>query len=145
MSCVLCVIHSTQGVGQFTVYTAEDRPLRILVGSVFDMSPEITGQFDVIWDCFALVAINTEDLQRYATTLSSCMKQSGKMLMATVEYDRAEHSRHPLCITTPTITELFGDAFDVTFIEAIDITGTHLTARFKLTWAKRPVHLLVKK
>lgn len=112
---------------------------------MFDLSPEIAGQFDVIWDCNALVAINAEDQCRYVAALSSTVKQSGKVLMATVEYDRAEHSRHPLCITTPTITELFGDAFDITFIEAIDITGTPFTDRFKLTWAKRPVHLLVKK
>lgn len=109
------------------------------------MSPEITGRFDVVWDCNALVAVNVEDRQRYATTLSSITKQGGKMLMATVEYDQTEHSRHPLVMTTPTITELFGDTFDVTFVEAIDITGTDFTERFKLTWAKRPVHLLVKK
>ena len=131
--------------GLFKVYTAKDRPLRFLVGSVFDLSEEMTGLFDAIWDHNALVAVNVELRERYVTVLASVLKQGGKILMGTWEYDQREHDSNPYSISTPAIKDWFGALFSVEVVEFIDFTGTRFTEKFKLTWAKKPVHLLVKK
>ena len=127
------------------MFSATDRSLKLFIGDVFKLTVSLTGSFDAIWDSNAIVAINASDRAAYAKKLLSFLKPDGKMLMATWQYNQAEHSRHPFSIPSPTIRELFQGSFDIEQLETIDMTGTYFTKKFNLTFANRIVHILSRK
>ena len=132
-------------LGDFSVFSATDRSLKLFIGDVFRLTVSLTGSFDAIWDSNAIVAINASDRAAYAKKLLSVLKPDGKMLMATWEYNQAESSRHPFSIPFPIIRELFQESFDIEQLETIDMTGTYFTKKFNLTFANRIVHILSRK
>lgn len=128
----------------FTIYSATDRNIKIYVGDVFNFASTYTGIFDCAWECNAIVALNVEDRERYASLLATLIRTGGKILMTTWEYNQSERRTHPFSVPHGTVRELFKHNFDVELIESIDATGTYFTQNFKLTYAFRPVHLLTK-
>ena len=132
-------------LGDFSVFSATDRSLKLFVGDVFNLTVSLTGSFDAIWDSNAIVAINAGDRVAYAKTLLSLLKPDGKMLMATWEYNQAERSRHPFSITSSIIKELFQESFDIEQLETIDMTGSYFTKKFNLSFANRIIHILTRK
>ena len=127
------------------MYSATDRSLKLFVGDVLKLTVSLVGSFDAIWDSNAVVAINIPDRIPYAEMLLSLLKHDGMILMATWEYNQAEHHRQPYSITLAIIEELFQESFEIKALESIDMTGTSFTKEFNLSYANRLIYLLTRK
>ena len=136
--CYSCISES----GSFTVYSATDHNIKIYCGDVLKFLPSVAGQFDAIWDCNALVAVNTEDRHQYVDLLISLLKPGGKILMTTWEYDESLKKGQPFSINEEHIRHLFEPQCHVQHLEVMD--GSRLCKQFNLPWANHLVHLLTK-
>lgn len=140
---VFCV-HYTES-GEFSVYTATDHSLTVYCGDIFKFGPNIASQFDAIWDCNAIVAINVEDRMKYRDLLVSVLRPGGRILMTTWIYEQSVHLRRPFCVTQEMVRSLFGSYCDTQEVENIDMVGSNFCQQHDLPWATRPVLLLTKK
>ena len=138
-------ISASTAVGDFSVYSATDRSLKIFVGDVYKLTVSLIGSFDAIWDNNATVAINIDDRIPYAKMLLSLLNHGGMILMASWEYNQDEHNRQPYSITSSIIEGLFQESFEIKQLECIDMTGTAFTKQFNLTYANKLIHLLTRK
>ena len=128
------------------MYTATDRKLTVYCGDILKFLPNVAGQFDAIWDCNAIVAINIEDRQQYASLLVSLLKPSGQILMTTWIYEQSINRRAPFSMDLKVIHSLFEPLkFDTQEVENTDITGSYFCQIHNLPWAARLVLLLTKK
>ena len=128
------------------MYTAKENSLKVYCGDIFKFGPSTAGQFDAIWDCNALVAINAEDRSRYRDVLVSVLKPSGRILMTTWIYEQSIHLRFPLCIPPEMVQALFDSHCEMSEVECIDMaTSSSFCQRHELPWAKRPVLFLTRK
>ena len=137
--------HSISEQGGLRLYNATDRSLKYFVGDFFELSSDLHGTFDLIWECNSIVAIPMEDRSKYVAKLHSLLKPKGKILMTTWEYDQAEHSGFPFSMPFPVIRELCLDLFDTKELECVDYSNTLFTEQFNLTWGKKPCLLLTRK
>ena len=130
--------------GEFSVYTATDRSLKIYCGDMFKFGPSVAGVFDAIWDCNAIVAINVEDRMKYRDLLVSVLKPNRRILMTSWLYEQSIHKRTPFCLPCEMIGDLFAPHCDTEEVESIDMAGSAFCQRHDLPWAKRLVFLLKK-
>ncbi len=124
----------------FTLYKATDRNLKILVGSLFNLTPDITGLQDAIWDCRSLGAVNIQDRTAFIRVLLSILKPSGNILISHLEYDPSEHSGPPFSLTAAVIQTLFNDEWIVEQIASEDQSGAPVAVMHHLSWANRLLH-----
>ena len=115
------------------------------MGDVYNLTRDLTGTVDAIWDHNAIGAVNAEDRTKYVMTLLPLLKPDGRILMSTWEYNQAERNACPFSISLSTVNDLFQEMFDIDQLEAIDMTGSFFTKKFKLSYANRLIHLLVRK
>lgn len=134
--------HSTAEAGEFILYKAQDRDLTVLGGSVFNLTHEVEGMFDAVWDSRAFGAVNPSDRSKYIGVLRSVLKAGGSILLSNLEYECSEYPGPPFNLSPQVIKELFGEFFEIELLEHVDLTGTLVTERFNLSWAKAPLHLL---
>ena len=134
--------HSVTEAGEFILYRAQDRNLTVLVGSLFDLTPEVEGMFDAVWDSRAFGAVNPSDRSKYIGVLRSVLKPGGSVLLSNLEYECSEYPGPPFSLSLLLIKELFGEHFEIELLEHVDLTGTLVTERFNLSWAKEQLHLL---
>jgi len=59
----------------------------ILVGDIFEATPELTGYFDGAYDRAALIALPEELRARYVSHLPTLMAPKGRLLVVTLHYD----------------------------------------------------------
>lgn len=131
--------------GEFSVHTATDRDLKIYCGDIFQIGQNFLGQFDAVWDCKAIIAVNVEERLKYRDILVSALKPNGRILMTTWVYEQKIHLKTPFSIPYTMIRDLFGSHCDTEKIEDIDMRGTDFCKRNGFPWATRPVLLLTKK
>ncbi len=127
-------------IGMFTLYKATDRNLKVLVGSLFNLSPEITGLQDAI-DCRSLGAVNIQDRTDFIRILLSILKSSGNILISHLEYDPSKHDGPPFSLTEAAIQTLFStDDWIVERISSDDLSGTAVAVMHHLSWANKLLH-----
>ena len=132
--------------GPFSVYTANDRDLKVLCGDVFKLETSFAGPFDAIWDCNAIVAINTEDRERYVELLISLLKQKGRILMTTWVYEQSIHLRRPFSMPPEMIEDLFATYCNMRVVDNISFDkDSAFCQKHELPWAIRPVLYLTRK
>lgn len=131
--------------GEFSIHTATDRDLKIYCGNIFQIGQHFMGQFDAIWDCKAIIAVNVVERVKYRDILVSALKPNGRILMTTWVYEQKINLKTPFSISHTMIRDLFGSHCDTEEIEDIDMRGTDFCKRNGFPWATRPVMLLTKK
>ncbi len=135
--------HAKTEIGMFTVYKATDRHLKVLVGSLFNLTPEITGLQDAIWDCRSLGAVNIQDRTDFIRVLLSILKPSGNILISHLDYDPSERDGPPFSLTAAAIQMLFStDGWIVERIASEDLSGTPVAVMHHLSWANQLLHLV---
>ena len=130
------------------MYSATNKNIKFLVGDIFKLTSDCAGTFDAIWDCNALVAVNVEDRVKYAELLTNLLNPQGKVLMATWEYNQAERAKHPFSVPNSLVKQFFDSKFDVELLARMDGSDAYtvrFTEKFSLSYAFRPVHMLVMK
>ena len=131
--------------GEFVVYQASDRKLKIFSGNFYKFSPEIAGTFEAVWDNNAFGAAEPEDRDAYQEVLLSLLKPNGRVLLTCFEYGDQQRMQAPFSIPPAQLKDVFQDNFDVQFLEYLEEFIPFILIKFKFDWAKNPVHLLCLK
>ncbi len=124
---------------KFTIYKATDRKIELYLGNIYDCTIDSVGQFDSIWDCSAMVAVNPEDRQKYTNTLTALLKPKGHILLTTYEYDQSRRLEFPLSVPEAIVTTLYKRDCLVTLVAKFEIP------KYDLPWAYRLVFYIEKR
>ena len=133
---------SVSTIGDFKVFSASDKKLKLFIGDFFKITTSLTGKFDAIWDHNAFGAVNPDDRSRYVEILSSLLVPAGKILLSHYEYDQSKRNIAPYSLNSEQIKGYFGEKFEVELLERIDCNNSIFTRKFNLDWGYRPIHLL---
>ena len=128
--------------GEFFVYQASDRKLKILVGNFYKLTPEISGMFEAVWDNNAFGASERQDRNAYQEVLGLLLRPKGRVLLACFEFGDQNYEHVPYSISPAHLKDVFQDNFNIQFLENTEEYVPHFLDRFKVDWAKNPVHLL---
>uniref|UniRef100_A0A8C4NIT2 thiopurine S-methyltransferase n=1 Tax=Eptatretus burgeri TaxID=7764 RepID=A0A8C4NIT2_EPTBU len=90
------------------VFRSLDGNISIYCCNIFDISKDVLGLFDGIWDRGSLVAINIDDRQRYVSLMLSLMAPGCNYLLETFIFDPMKHSGPPHAIDDDTLEEMYG-------------------------------------
>lgn len=134
--------HFVTKEGEFTLYQATDRKLKLFSGDYYKLTPDVAGTFDAVWDNNAFGAAEIADRQKYISTLLSVLKPNGRMLLSNWEYGPVARTRAPFSLSREQIKELFQDKFEVQFLEKCEVLSDYFKAKFGPDWAHQNIHLL---
>lgn len=134
--------YSVSKEGEFVIYQAQDRKLKIITGSYYKVTPEIAGKFEAVWDVNAFGAAMPDNRQKYISVLMSLLKPKGRVLLSSWEYGEVPRDRAPFSLPCALVKELFQKKFEVTFLEKREEFTDHFISKFKVDWAYTNVHLL---
>lgn len=108
-------VETVENIGK--LYKSKDGLLRLYVADLFDMSRELCGQYDLIWDRRSLVAINLIDHEKYRDLVLSMMKDDGTYYLSTVEYDPAVWPGPPHTISDKVVKDIYGNYCTIELLE----------------------------
>ena len=91
--------------GPFEIW--ESPGLSVYVGDIFELSTDISGTFDAIWDRAALIALNPTDRARYAPHVSSFLNKDSSILLSVLLYDQQKMSGPPFSVSDDEIYRLY--------------------------------------
>ena len=131
------------------MYTSAQRNIKIAVGSIYDCTVQSLGtsQFDGIWDCSAIVAVNPEDRTKYVDILISLLKPKGKILLSTYDYDQSIRTKFPHSFPERLVRSLFephGMKVTVSEVRSNDKLLHRFMTGFNVSQATRPVFYIQK-
>lgn len=106
--------------GKIKLYSAHN--IDIYVGNIFDVSHELVGPVDAIYDKAALVALPAEVRPRYTAHLMDITHQSSQLLIV-YHYDQNLMQGPPFSISNEEISQLYKNSYNVTLAASIDIAG----------------------
>jgi len=103
------------------LYKSKDDRMKLYVADLYDLNADLVGQFDVIYDCRSLVAINLEDHQMYRDLMLSLMKKDGICVIMTIEYNEECWPGPPHSTNDKLIRDLYGERCSIELLEEIII------------------------
>jgi len=106
--------------GRLKRYAAED--IDIFVGDIFDLTADVLGPIDAVYDRAALVALPETMRQQYTRHL---MTITGKALqfLITFEYDQSRMDGPPFSVSNDEMQRLYENHYQVRLAESRDIPG----------------------
>lgn len=105
-------------VGPLKVY--ETAQLKVFVGDIFDVTPELLGTVKAVYDRAALVALPEEIRGKYAAHLVSLTK-AARQLVITFDYDQSVIPGPPFSVPEATVTALYGGAYTITLLDQVEV------------------------
>jgi thiopurine S-methyltransferase len=94
----------------------------ILVGDIFDLTPEILGPVDAVFDRAALVALPGEMRGRYTDHIAT-ITQRAPQLLVTFEYDQSVMNGPPFSLTEAEVRGHYSARYDITLLEDAEVKG----------------------
>ncbi len=125
-------------VGHMHHYSAEN--IDIFVGDIFNVTGEMLGPVDAIYDRAALVALPEEMRNRYAPHLMEITGKAPQLLIC-YEYDQSLTDGPPFSISDAEVRRQYDRDYELSLIESADVSGG-LRGKFP---AKEKVWLLQRK
>ncbi|MGL6339495.1 MAG: thiopurine S-methyltransferase [Waterburya sp.] len=107
-------------IGAVSLYSAKD--IEIFVGNIFDVSSNILGSVDAIYDRAALIALPEEMRNRYTAHLTEITDKAPQLLI-TCEYDQNLMEGPPFSVSNEEVNRHYSDSYDLSLIESTDIVG----------------------
>ncbi len=107
-------------VGPFKHYSAQN--VEMYVGDVFEMTPEILGAVDAVYDRAALVAMPADMRPRYSAHLAAITRHAKQMLI-TFEYEQKDMDGPPFNVDENEVRDHYADTYEIELIRRIDIPG----------------------
>lgn len=83
--------------------------ISLYCGDFFNLTPEILGQVDAVYDRASLIALPPEMRQRYASKIAELCGAAPKFLI-TLEYDQAKMGGPPFSVTEDEVRDLYRGA-----------------------------------
>ncbi|MGD1929238.1 MAG: thiopurine S-methyltransferase [Leptolyngbyaceae cyanobacterium] len=107
-------------MGKVKHYSAEN--IDIFVGDIFQVSSEMLGSVDAIYDRAALVALPAAVRDRYTAHLRHITDQAPQLLV-TYEYDQTLMSGPPFSISSAEVQHHYGDRYQISQLESTELPG----------------------
>lgn len=107
-------------VGSLLHYSAQD--IDIYVGDIFDLTADILGPVNAIYDRAALVALPAETRKEYAAHLLD-ITSAAPQLVITYEYDQSLIDGPPFSIGEGEVRQHYGAAYALTALETRNVEG----------------------
>lgn len=107
-------------VGNALLYSAE--AIDIFVGDIFELSAEMLGPVDAVYDRAALVALPEEMRNRYSEHLTS-ISCTAPQLLITFEYDQSLMEGPPFSVDGEEVGLRYGKNYDVSLLETATVAG----------------------
>ncbi|XP_022089744.1 thiopurine S-methyltransferase-like [Acanthaster planci] len=118
-----------EGLSDADLYKSKNERIQIYKASLFDLSRDILGEFDCIWDRGSLVALLREDMQRYVELMTSLMKTKGRCLLATFDYDQSKMNGPPFSTPAKVVEQLYAAGWDIESLEVTDVMSDKWRSR----------------
>lgn len=103
-------------VGALTRYVADT--VTVFAGDIFDLTANMLGLVDAVYDRAALVALPEGMRERYITHVVAISDTAPQFLL-TYSYDSAEMSGPPFSITNAMVESYYSDTYQVRVCEAV--------------------------
>lgn len=116
----LGVVPHINHIGNFTHYQSEN--IDIYVGDIFDLTTELVGAIDAVYDRAALVALPFTMRTRYSKHLLS-ITQSAPQIVICFEYDQRQIDGPPFSIDHHELRQHYARFYRLNFIEAVNVEG----------------------
>lgn len=94
----------------------------IFVGDIFDLSIEMLGTVDAVYDRAALVALPEAMRYRYTEHLIKLSDKAPQLLL-TFEYEQALMDGPPFSISTKMVNQHYADCYDINHLESATFSG----------------------
>ena len=107
-------------LGSLTHYSADG--IDILVGDIFDVTPDVLGAVDVIYDRAALVALPDDMRRRYAAHLMHIAAKAPQFLITFI-YDQSLMDGPPFSVTDEEVRHCYADYYALERITSVDVAG----------------------
>ncbi len=107
-------------VGKLEHYSATN--IDIFVGDIFDLSRNILGAVDAIYDRAALVALPLEIRKQYTKHLMQITDKAPQLLISYV-YDQSAIDGPPFSISNEEVNQHYADSYKLTPIASVDVSG----------------------
>lgn len=98
------------------------RNLDVFVGDIFQVSMQLLGTIDAIYDRAALVALPEEMRCRYAAHLVEITAGAPQLLIC-FEYDQSQMTGPPFSIGGEEVIRCYRDAYEVALLDRVEIPG----------------------
>jgi len=100
-------------------YSTPDNRLTIFACDLFDISSELVGDVDAVWDRGSFVALSFEARPRYVALLKSLVGKSFRYLLQAWEYDKTLYPGPPHSVTVSDMETFFGPFTEIKILEEI--------------------------
>ncbi len=107
-------------VGKHRLFRGEK--IDIFVGDLFDLSREILGSVDAVYDRAALVALPEPTRIRYAAHLKALTPLAPQLVIG-YEYDQTMAPGPPFSVTSDELHRHYSDTYTLTPLARIDVPG----------------------
>ncbi len=107
-------------IGKLTRYSGPS--IDIFVGDIFDLTADMLGPVDAVYDRAALVALPEEMRRRYTKHLAAITGNAPQLLIC-FEYDQSQIAGPPFSVSRDEVTTHYADILDLTEIAASDLPG----------------------
>lgn len=94
----------------------------IFVGDIFELTADVLGPVDAVFDRAAMVAMPASMRQRYVRQVAGISKKAPQLLTC-FEYDQNLLEGPPFDVKEAEVRELYSDFFDVGLVERVPIRG----------------------
>jgi len=107
-------------VGKLRLFRGEK--IDIFVGNLFDLSREILGPVDAVYDRAALVALPETMRERYTAHLKAITALAPQLVIG-YEYDQTVVPGPPFSVTTDELHRHYRDSYALTLLARVDVPG----------------------
>lgn len=107
-------------VGELTLYHAKD--VDIWVGDIFDVSAEVLGLVDAVYDRAALVAMPANKRDQYTSHLMKITDTAPQLLIC-YDYNQRLMDGPPFSINAEEVKHHYADAYQLQSVESKDVVG----------------------
>jgi thiopurine S-methyltransferase len=103
----------------FTRFIADE--IEFLVGDFFDLTSAHVPRIGAVYDRASLIALPPDMRPRYAARLAELVPSGSPSLLITLDYDPTQMNGPPFAVAEAEVRGLFGDAFEIDSIAAVDV------------------------
>ena len=114
----------------FKTYKSLTLSIRILNGNFFDVSPDIVGDVDGIWDRGSLIALNPCQRIEYGKVMLGLMNSETVYLLDSLGYDQSKLGGPPFSVPCSVIDNLYSEKCGITLLE--EFSSEFCKVRYKL-------------
>ncbi len=107
-------------LGNASHYSAEN--IDIFVGDIFELSSDVIGTVDAVYDRAALVALQEEMRNKYTKHLLE-ITGTAKQLLITFEYDQNLMDGPPFSLNSDEVNRHYKEAYNLELLESLSVPG----------------------